>query len=139
MNTPWRITHYMIRIVATDVDGTVVKESAGSINPEYYEVIRKLHKQGIQVVIASGRPYSSLFALFAPVRISSGSLQMVARHIRRRMNCMQWAKFHRTGSKKCGRTSTKFLEWMCCTVAKTWHTHQMSSPRCTCVYEMNIK
>ena len=57
----------MIRIVATDVDGTVVKESAGSINPEYYEVIRKLHKQGIQVVIASGRPYSSLFALFAPV------------------------------------------------------------------------
>lgn len=57
----------MIKLVVTDVDGTIVQESVGGLNPEYFDVIRKLHKQGIKVVIASGRSYSSLYNLFKPV------------------------------------------------------------------------
>ncbi|MFI3237688.1 MAG: HAD family hydrolase [Lachnospiraceae bacterium] len=57
----------MIKMVISDVDGTLVKESSGYINPEYYEVIRDLHAKGIQVVVASGRPYSSIHSLFKPV------------------------------------------------------------------------
>lgn len=57
----------MIRLIASDVDGTLVPESASQINPEYYDVIRALHQKGITVVIASGRQYASIRRLFEPV------------------------------------------------------------------------
>lgn len=57
----------MIRLLITDVDGTLVEESKNNINPAYFQVIRQLKAKGIQVIAASGRPYSSMQALFAPV------------------------------------------------------------------------
>ena len=57
----------MIRLIASDVDGTLVPESASQINPEYYDIIRALHQKGITVVIASGRQYASIRRLFEPV------------------------------------------------------------------------
>lgn len=57
----------MIRLVVSDVDGTLVKEGQGGLNPDYYTTIRKLHEKGIQVVVASGRSYSSIMSLFEPV------------------------------------------------------------------------
>lgn len=57
----------MIRLIVSDVDGTLVPDSASSINPEYYEVIRALHEKGITVVIASGRQYASIRRMFEPV------------------------------------------------------------------------
>lgn len=57
----------MIRLVATDVDGTLVQESTSGLNPEYFQVIRQLTAQGIQVIVASGRPLPSIAQLFAPV------------------------------------------------------------------------
>ena len=33
----------MIKLVVTDVDGTLVKESTLNINPEYFDVIRALN------------------------------------------------------------------------------------------------
>ncbi|MFI3249608.1 MAG: HAD-IIB family hydrolase [Eubacteriales bacterium] len=56
-----------IKMVVTDVDGTLMEEATGRLNPEYYEVIRQLVAQGIRVVIASGRPLISLEKLFRPV------------------------------------------------------------------------
>ena len=58
----------MIKLVATDVDGTLVKESTLDINPEYYDVIRALHAKGIKVVMASGRQYESIRKLVEPVQ-----------------------------------------------------------------------
>ena len=58
----------MIKLVVTDVDGTLVKESTLNINPEYYDVIRALHTKGIRVVLASGRQYESIRKLIAPVQ-----------------------------------------------------------------------
>lgn len=58
----------MIKLVATDVDGTLVKESTLNINPEYFDVIRALDKKGIKVVMASGRQYESIRKLIEPVQ-----------------------------------------------------------------------
>jgi Cof subfamily protein (haloacid dehalogenase superfamily) len=58
----------MIKLVATDVDGTLVKEGTMSLNPEYHDVIRSLNDKGIKVVFASGRQYKSISDLIAPVK-----------------------------------------------------------------------
>lgn len=58
----------MIKLVVTDVDGTLVKEGTLDINPEYYEVIRALTDKGIKVVMASGRQYESIRKLMEPVQ-----------------------------------------------------------------------
>lgn len=58
----------MIKMVVTDVDGTLVKEGTLNINPEYYDVIRALNEKGIKVVLASGRQYESIRKLIEPVQ-----------------------------------------------------------------------
>ncbi|MCI9412638.1 MAG: HAD family hydrolase [Eubacterium sp.] len=60
----------MIQLIVCDVDGTLIEDggSAESLNPEYYEVIRKLGKKGIQFAVCSGRQKVSVEKLFAPVR-----------------------------------------------------------------------
>jgi len=58
----------MIKLVVTDVDGTIVGNSKMNLNPEYYDVIRALTAKGIQVVIASGRQYESIRKIMEPVQ-----------------------------------------------------------------------
>lgn len=58
----------MNRIVITDVDGTLVKDGTMDLNPEYYDVMGKLLDEGTQVVICSGRAYSSASKLFSPLK-----------------------------------------------------------------------
>ena len=57
----------MIKLIATDIDGTLLKEGTDQINPEMYEVIVKLKQQGVIFAAASVRTYSSLRRLFDPV------------------------------------------------------------------------
>lgn len=57
----------MIKLVCTDIDGTLVEDGSDKINPEIFQVIRKLKEKGIMFVAASGRQYNSMKALFAPV------------------------------------------------------------------------
>ena len=56
-----------IKVVVTDIDGTIIEEGTKGLNPEYYSLIKDLHAAGIQVIIASGRQTESIEALFAPV------------------------------------------------------------------------
>ena len=58
----------MIKLIASDVDGTLVVDGSSSLHPELYEVIHKLKEQGIAFVGASGRPVGSMEHIFAPVR-----------------------------------------------------------------------
>lgn len=58
----------MIKLIATDIDGTIVKDGTMDLNPEYLEVIGKLLDKGIKVVIASGRQVASMKTLFAPLK-----------------------------------------------------------------------
>lgn len=57
----------MIKLIASDIDGTLVKDGTLMINPEYMNVINKLVDQGIIFVVCSGRQFSSERKLFAPI------------------------------------------------------------------------
>lgn len=54
-----------IKLIATDVDGTLVKDSSPEVYDEMIEVIQKLTDKGIRFVIASGRQYGSIRKMFA--------------------------------------------------------------------------
>lgn len=57
----------MIKLVASDIDGTLVPEGTDRINPEIFEMIRELKKRGIMFAAASGRQYASMRSVFEPV------------------------------------------------------------------------
>lgn len=57
----------MIKLICSDVDGTLVPDGTRDINPELFEVIGQLKEKGIHVTIASGRPLSSIRSLFQPI------------------------------------------------------------------------
>lgn len=54
----------MIRLIISDIDGTLVPEGGSNINPEYMDVIRDLTGRGVQFAAASGRQASSVDAVF---------------------------------------------------------------------------
>ena len=54
----------MIKLVASDLDGTLLPEGTADIDPKIYEVIRGLQKAGITFVAASGRNYESVMSVF---------------------------------------------------------------------------
>ena len=58
----------MIKLIVSDVDGTLVEDGSGGVNPELFEVILKLREKGIQFAIASGRPWASVEGAFEPVK-----------------------------------------------------------------------
>ena len=55
-----------IKLIATDVDGTLVKDSSREFYDEMIEVIRSLRDAGLHFVIASGRQYGSIRKMFEP-------------------------------------------------------------------------
>ncbi|MEG1458500.1 MAG: HAD family hydrolase [Acetivibrio sp.] len=57
----------MIKLVCTDIDGTLVPDGTDKINPEIFDVILELKEKGIMFVAASGRQYASMKDLFLPV------------------------------------------------------------------------
>ena len=58
----------MIKLIVTDVDGTLIPDGISILNPRYYEVIRELGKRGALFGVASGRQYASIRRLFEPVK-----------------------------------------------------------------------
>ena len=56
-----------IQLVASDIDGTLLSNGAKALDPEIFKLIRELHKKGILFMAASGREYTNLHNLFAPV------------------------------------------------------------------------
>lgn len=58
----------MVRLIVSDVDGTLVPDGAGAADPELFDIILKLRDKGIQFAIASGRPWASVEQTFWPVK-----------------------------------------------------------------------
>lgn len=58
----------MIKLIVSDVDGTLVPDGSPDLNPEVFEVILKLREKGMQFVVASGRPWTSVEQAFEPVK-----------------------------------------------------------------------
>ena len=49
----------MIKLVASDIDGTLIPEGQKNLNPAIYQIIRELKKKDILFVVASGRQLDS--------------------------------------------------------------------------------
>jgi len=57
----------MIKLIASDLDGTLLTHGAQSLSPGIYDLILKLKERGIHFVSASGRELSSQRNLFKPI------------------------------------------------------------------------
>lgn len=71
----------MIKLIATDVDGTLVKESSREVYDELIEVIDALTQKGIYFVVASGRQYASIRKMFERAKGSLGYIAENGAHI----------------------------------------------------------
>ncbi len=58
----------MIKLIASDMDGTLLPHFGDTVDPEVYDIIKKLKKQGILFLAASGRQYPNLMREFEPVK-----------------------------------------------------------------------
>ncbi|MBQ9030384.1 MAG: HAD-IIB family hydrolase [Parasporobacterium sp.] len=58
----------MIRLIASDVDGTLVPEGTSQVDPQLFHLILQLKERGIRFVAASGRQYASIVKAFDPVK-----------------------------------------------------------------------
>lgn len=58
----------MIKLIVTDIDGTLVPEGTNVVNPEFFSLFRCLKAQGIYFVVASGRHKSCIDKMFEPVK-----------------------------------------------------------------------
>ena len=58
----------MIKLIASDLDGTLLQNGAQQLNPKVFDLIRALKEEDVLFVAASGRQYSNLQRLFAPVK-----------------------------------------------------------------------
>lgn len=57
----------MIKLIASDIDGTLLQNGQTAISQEFFDQARRLMGEGIAFCAASGRQYTSLRNLFAPV------------------------------------------------------------------------
>lgn len=57
----------MIKLIASDLDGTLLQNGARTLSDTVIEQIKQLKKMGILFVAASGRQYTNLRRLFEPV------------------------------------------------------------------------
>ena len=57
----------MIKLVASDIDGTLLLEGQMEISPTMFQIIRELKKKDVHFVAASGRQLDSQKKLFSPL------------------------------------------------------------------------
>lgn len=59
----------MIKLIASDIDGTLVADGSSQVNPELFEVILRLKREkGIHFAAASGRQAPSIESTFEPIQ-----------------------------------------------------------------------
>lgn len=57
----------MVKLIASDLDGTLLPEGTKDINPEFYDVVRALKAKGIIFVAVSGREFDTIKTVMNPV------------------------------------------------------------------------
>ncbi len=58
----------MIKLIASDMDGTLLPSFGVPVDPEVYDIIKKLKEHGVIFIAASGRQYANLQKEFEPVK-----------------------------------------------------------------------
>ena len=57
-----------IKLIASDLDGTLLQHSARNCNEELFPIIEQLCEKGVYFIPASGRQYPCMQNMFAPVK-----------------------------------------------------------------------
>ena len=97
----------MIKLVASDLDGTLLFKGAQSLPEEIFPLIRQLKKMGILFVAASGRQYANMKKMFRPV---VDDMPGVTDKLEEKM-CKAWVNFAKTGMPFIDET----IAWPACT------------------------
>lgn len=58
----------MIKLIASDLDGTLLQNGAQELTPRALDLIRRLTEKGVHFVVASGRQYDNERRLFDPIK-----------------------------------------------------------------------
>ena len=58
----------MIKLIVSDIDGTLVPDGSHEMNPELLDVIMKIRENGVQFAAASGRQWASIESIFGLIR-----------------------------------------------------------------------
>ena len=61
------LIRFLIKLVASDLDGTLLHNYQQTVPKEIYDTIKALHEKGIIFTAASGRQYANIRRLFAPL------------------------------------------------------------------------
>lgn len=72
----------MIKLVTSDIDGTLIKDSTPDLYPEMVQAVRDLKKKGILFCAASGRQYASIKNVFREVADEIAYIAENGAHIR---------------------------------------------------------
>ncbi len=72
----------MIKLIASDIDGTLIKDSTPDLYPEMVQAIRELEKKDILFCAASGRQYESVRNVFRDVADHIAYIAENGAHIR---------------------------------------------------------
>lgn len=72
----------MIKLIASDVDGTLIQDSTPDLYPEMVSAIKELKEKGILFCAASGRQYESLRNVFRDVADDIAYIAENGAHIR---------------------------------------------------------
>ena len=56
----------MVRMIACDIDGTLLQNGQEKLPPEVHTLIPRLASRSIAFCAASGRQFSNLYSLFGP-------------------------------------------------------------------------
>ena len=72
----------MIKLIASDIDGTLIKDSTPDLYPEMVQAVRRLKEKGIVFCAASGRQYASLKNVFREVAEDIAYIAENGAHIR---------------------------------------------------------
>ena len=62
------MVQHMIKLVASDLDGTLLQNGAQELTPRALDLVRRLTEKGIVFVASSGRQYDNEVNLFNPVK-----------------------------------------------------------------------
>lgn len=58
----------MIKLIVSDIDGTLLPDGGHTLNPELIDTILKLRAKGMQFAVASGRQWASIEKAFEPIK-----------------------------------------------------------------------
>ena len=58
----------MIKLIVTDIDGTLIPEDTHCLDDRYVSVMKNLIKKDIKIMVASGRRFNGIINLFFPLK-----------------------------------------------------------------------